>query len=427
MARKIINFDRTQKRNISIAVLSLAVLGIVVYATFGGDGNSESNSSNNTGNSSVSSIGNDINNVESNSPDVDSLIDDSSPISQSAQETENREAERARESGDTYIGNLFDSEGDQNESVIEIPDYTMPEDNEPEPVKETEPEVKQPTTPSIRPKNEKQYVGVNVESLRQGYSNTVDLKQVLGETSTSPQAGQLTMFIDYDDTNSVAQNNQNNQNNNSDSKMENTSSRDSMYEAYVPGRRDSDNYTNEFRVTLGSQYYTTTAFAINSDDGGPALAVIGEGPLKGAKLQGEYQLNELAKAVNISYDKMSYKGKTYDIDAVAYNLDTDRPVLADDVDNHYFERYGGLFLSAFVASYADTLENQTTVVGDSGNVTSINDPLEKESDRIKSALGGPASILAEELRDNLDRPVTVYVDSGKGAGVLFLEDIDIQE
>ena len=199
-----------------------------------------------------------------------------------------------------------------------------------------------------------------------------------------------------------------------------------MTEAVDPTARDTDT-SNKYKVTLGSKFYATTAFAINSDDGGPALAIIQEGPLKNAKLQGSYQINELAKAVNITYDKMSHKGETYDINAISYNLETDRTVLADDVNNHYMQRYGGLFLSAFVAEYADSLTNQTSVVSDSGAVTTVEDPLESESDRIKSALGGPADLLVEELKENVDRPITVYVNNEKGIGVYFLEDLIVEE
>ena len=232
-------------------------------------------------------------------------------------------------------------------------------------------------------------------------------------------AGGLSTFVEYDRDSS----NSNNQNN--IKIQENTGTK--LYEASSPTYRNNSiaNTQEKLRVTLGSKFYATIGFAINSDDGGPALATLHEGPLKGAKLQGSYALNELSKAVNITFDRMSFKGESYGINAIAYDLESERPVLADSVNNRRLERYGGLFLSAFVAGYADTLRDTTTNTTDSGNTITESSSIDNERDRITYALSEPASILAEELRANVNRPITVYVTNGRGTGIYFLDDVEI--
>ena len=399
-----------------LAFVGVAALGFTVLRSTGEPVGTNSQEQTSIGNTNqADSVVNSIN------PDTESLVDPSSPVSQNAFETEQRNAQEARDSGDTYLGDIF-FEGQRNgagsiQLPSEKPDFRLPEpepEPEPEVVSEPEPEPEVVALPSETEKEEKtqkskEPIAFTFDGSTGGPNSNADFQQYF-EQQPLPVASSTQTFVKYDGGSNGSGGNE------IVGPDDASNTRNSlMTEAVDPTARDTDT-SNKYKVTLGSKFYATTAFAINSDDGGPALAIIQEGPLKNAKLQGSYQINELAKAVNITYDKMSHKGETYDINAISYNLETDRTVLADDVNNHYMQRYGGLFLSAFVAEYADSLTNQTSVVSDSGAVTTVEDPLESESDRIKSALGGPADLLVEELKENVDRPITVYVNNEKGIG-----------
>lgn len=410
-----IKFSKTQKKGMLISLVVIGVTGAFVFSKF-------NNSTGETNSPEQTSVGNQqqASNVTNTGPDVESLIDESSPIARSAREAEETEAEETRNSGESYIGNVFLTERSNN-PVIDIPTYQPEPELEPEPEPIQVPGVIQETSEDD---GQRRMAEITLEDIRNSApTGSVGLGNAMPNRSSQGRlAGNITTFIEYD---RESENNQ--RNNNTFAGVSQENSAPSMYEASSPTYRSNSRAATEenLRITLGSKFYATIGFAINSDDGGPALATLHEGPLKGAKLQGSYQLNELSKAVNITFDRMSFKGESYNISAIAYDLESERPVLADSVNNRRLERYGGLFLSAFVAGYADTLRDTTTNVTDGGNVISESNSIDADRDRITYALSEPARIMAEELRSNVNRPITVYVSNGRGTGIYFLDDVEI--
>lgn len=180
-----------------------------------------------------------------------------------------------------------------------------------------------------------------------------------------------------------------------------------------------------FKVALGSRYYGSPEIMLVSDDKGPAVIRIYEGPLKGAVLAGTYSLNDLSEGINISLDRMSFNGRKYNIDARVLDLKSGRPVVSDDVDHHYFERYGSLGLAVMASGFADTLRGTTQVVGENGNVTVVEEPISKTKDRFIYALGQVGSAWSQELTKNMSRPITVYKFVDTGVQVLFMDEVEI--
>lgn len=180
-----------------------------------------------------------------------------------------------------------------------------------------------------------------------------------------------------------------------------------------------------FKVALGSRYYGSPEIMLVSDDKGPAVIRIYEGPLKGAVLAGSYSLNDLAEGINISLDRMSFNGRKYNIDAKVLDLKSGRPVVSDDVNHHYLERYGSLGLAVMASGFADTLRGTTQVVGENGNVTVVEEPISKTKDRFIYALGQVGSAWSQELTKNMSRPITVYKFVDTGVQVLFMDEVEI--
>lgn len=415
-----IKFNKKQKKGMLISFIVIGVTGAFILSKFsGGSGQTVSPEETSVASQNVST------NITQTGPDVESLIDNTSPIARSAREAEDREAQETRETGESYIGNIFLNERTAD-SIIDVPRYAEPK-AEPEP--DLEPEaVITPNVPGVSNQQtnngEKRFAEITLEDIKNVSTNSqVSISSIMSSSNNNQRlAGGMTVFAEYD------KNESDGSNNGFEDEIANNSAPE-LYEASSPTYMNNmQAKTSEtLKVTLGSKYYSTIGFSINSDDGGPALAQIHEGPLAGAKLQGNYVLNELAKAVNIMFNKMSLNGETYDINAIAYDLETDRPVLVDSVNNRRFERYGGLFLSAFIAGYADTLRDSTTNTTDNGNTITETSGIDDQQDRIAYALSEPARIISQELRANINRPITVYVSNGKGAGVYFLDDVEIQK
>lgn len=415
--------DKNSKKKIivisTVLTIVLVSFGYRIYIT--------NHSEKRTNVSASSNLNNlDAKNKNNISLEEKSIIDKSSPIAQSKVLSDEKDKELANKNKTTYIGDIV-----KNEDNSDVADLIDNDDDEPsikppsDIIKDNDNKVK-----DGKKTHKKKLLISSLDNLKNSKSESnVRLDGLLAKADVNlPSSGALIQFVDESKNTTT--------NNSSDNSSDNNSNKNNlvinkkglvMAEAYNPYSNRDKVSTSEFKVTLGSQFYATMAFSIVSDDSGPALAKIEEGPLKGAKLQGTYSLNTLSKAVNIQYNKMSFKGQTYQISAIAYNLETQRPVMADSVDNHYMERFGGLFMSAFVKGYADTLNNSTTTVGDSGNTTTINNPIEKESDRIKKALGEPATEIANVLKQNVNRPITVYVNKDRSSGVYFLDDLTIKE
>ena len=407
--------DKNSKTKI---IVFSAVLGIV-FITFGYRLYITNHSEKRTNVSASANLNNmDAKNKNGINLEEKSIVDKSSPIAQSKVLADAKDKERAEKNNATYIGDVVKSE--ESDNVTDLIDYDEPV------IKPPSESIKSNKATDDKKIYRKKLLISSADNLKNIKADSnVRLEGLLAKTEIElPSSGSLIEFVSDDKNTTTSTSNYNNKgkDNLTIHKKELV-----MAEAYNPYSNRNKVSSSEFKVTLGSQFYATMAFAIVSDDAGPALAKVEEGPLKGAKLQGTYTLNTLSKAVNIKYDKMSFKGQTYPINAIAYNLETQRPVMVDSVDNHYMERFGGLFMSSFIKGYADTLNNSTTTVGDSGNTTTINNPIEKESDRVKKALGEPATEIANVLKQNVNRPITVYVNKDRSSGVYFLDDIVIKE
>lgn len=354
-------------------------------------------------------------------------VSNSSTISRQVDQQRQRAIQQAEDQGQTFIDNLITETDFKDPGDIEIPNQETPDVKKSE-TKSKEPEVRRkswaPDYSNDR-RNEANSSDNNqtLEDMLAGIGENQDENiastiSAIKSSMKAPKSSTTRVFTQVETgSNRLA--------NNADV-YQNTDSDTNGNASGISGNSNQQDY--HFRVSMGTRAYAVHQIGIVSDDQGPALAKIYEGPLKGAKLAGTYQLNELSKGVSINYDRMSFKGETYSIDAIALSLgEQERPLLVDDVDNHYIERYGSIGLAAFVQGYAETLRGTTQVVGDNGNVTTIETPISDERDRFISALGEVGSTWGQELRKNANRPITVYVNDEGGLQVLFLNDVDIRK
>jgi len=95
--------------------------------------------------------------------------------------------------------------------------------------------------------------------------------------------------------------------------------------------------------------------------------------------------------------------------------------MASDVDRHIIYRYGGFGLGTILSAFSILAENraqESQIVTPDGTVaTSNREPDTKQV--VWTMLGEFGRLFEESFRDNINRPITVTLDPGEEAGVLF--------
>ncbi len=181
-------------------------------------------------------------------------------------------------------------------------------------------------------------------------------------------------------------------------------------------------------VKAGSIMFATLDTAIDSDEKSPILATIVEGPLKDAKLIGQFERSN--KKVVLSFNRINIPGtsSSIELNAVAIDPETARTALASSVDSHYLLRYGTLFASAFLSglSEAITESGSTEVVLPLGGAI-VENPTTSTSEKALIAAGEVGRQYANVMRANFARPPTVKVEAGSGIGILFMADLKLDK
>jgi intracellular multiplication protein IcmE len=189
-------------------------------------------------------------------------------------------------------------------------------------------------------------------------------------------------------------------------------------------------------IKAGDVMFAVLITAINSDEPGPIMAKIVSGPFKGAKLVGNIQPGPTLPGTNgptaltLNFRSMNVPDldNTVTINAVGIDQDTARTAVATDVDHHYFLRYGSLFASSFLQGYGQAITQSGSITFNSGTgeQTTFAQQLSPQQEFL-AAFGQVGQQWGEDLGNILDRPNTIYVDSGTGLGILFLGDIAIPQ
>lgn len=179
-------------------------------------------------------------------------------------------------------------------------------------------------------------------------------------------------------------------------------------------------------VKAGTIMYAVLETAVNSDEPGPVLATIITGPLKGAKLIGGLTtFPPLGKKVMLTFNLMTLPSVTssFTINAVAVDQNTARTALSSYTNNHIILKYGSLFAASFLEGYGQAfLQSGQQIVSTASSTTSISQSL-SPAGKFYVALGNVGNQFGQVLQNIYNMPSTVYVYSGTGLGILFLQDV----
>lgn len=164
-------------------------------------------------------------------------------------------------------------------------------------------------------------------------------------------------------------------------------------------------------------YYGLLQVFISSDEPGPVVVTLKDGELNGARLIGSFKRAE--EKVTILFDRMTFKGAWYTVDAVAINPENGRLGLATAVDRRTFSRWAALLGSAVLQGAQRAYLNQGTQSSYLWGETTTRDYSDREI--LGIALGEIGTRTRQTATRYFDRPPTVYVDPAlQLVGVLFL-------
>jgi type IV secretory pathway VirB10-like protein len=189
--------------------------------------------------------------------------------------------------------------------------------------------------------------------------------------------------------------------------------------------------SNEVLIKAGTILFAVLDTAVNTDEPGPVMATIVQGPYQGAKVIGATQLsaqpgNDRPEKVTLNFTTLSTANspKSLVIQGVAIDTDTARTALASDVDHHYLLRYGTLFASSFMNGYAKVITSQGTVQTNSGTGSSTTTtPTISGRKEVFAALGEVGKKFGEASSSFFTTPNTITVNAGTGIGLLILTDV----
>lgn len=170
--------------------------------------------------------------------------------------------------------------------------------------------------------------------------------------------------------------------------------------------------------------------AVNSDEPGPILATVVSGPLKGSKLMGSLTIPSDGQKVMLSFNRLSMPNasKTISINTIAIDPETARTALSSYTNNHYVQRYGALFASAFMEGFGNAVQSSgTTVSFNNAGQTTVAQAQRSMGDNALIGAGRVGQRWGSQIGRVFNRPPTVEVYSGTAMGIMFLDDIAINQ
>lgn len=177
----------------------------------------------------------------------------------------------------------------------------------------------------------------------------------------------------------------------------------------------------------GTIFNAVIETAVNSDEDSPVLARIVSGPLKGTRLIGSFKNLGEKVAVVFNTANIPSMDKTIRLNAYAIDTNTSRTAIADDVDHHYFLRYGVLLATSFVSGYAQALSQSGATTTTSLTGTTTTNPTYTSSQLNKVALGQVGQQVSSDVKQQFNNlKPTIYVNSGTAVGILLMDDLTVK-
>ncbi len=206
---------------------------------------------------------------------------------------------------------------------------------------------------------------------------------------------------------------------------DNPSNNDDIENSSIVAEASStSSYDSREKRGAGEIDYAIIDFEINSDEQSLVRATMASGgDAQGAILLGQFQ--KLNNTIAVVFNTYSKGGVSYPINAIAIDSETWKSSLADDVDNHYFDRYFGVIAASLISGYSETLMNQERYETGSGETGTSTEAISKFSDRLSYAVGKVGATLAPVFLEGMARESTIRVFRDKPIGIMYLQDFKV--
>ncbi|MGH1378525.1 MAG: hypothetical protein ACRBB3_06855 [Alphaproteobacteria bacterium] len=187
----------------------------------------------------------------------------------------------------------------------------------------------------------------------------------------------------------------------------------------------TEDYEEEVIIPAGKIVYGQMLLQANSDVEAVVLAQMVSGPLKGWKLLGEFELEEVFEKLIITFNvAVNEDGKQYDIDAIMLDPDNGLAAMETDIDHRYFRRIVLPAAAAFIEGYAGAIaESGKTSVFVQGDTVVQEEEESTDEQEVGTGVEEAASEISDILDDMSDIPIQVVIEAGTPIGVFFVENV----
>lgn len=177
------------------------------------------------------------------------------------------------------------------------------------------------------------------------------------------------------------------------------------------------------KTPYGYRFYGVTEVEANSDEPSFVWAKAYSGKYRGATFYAT-QARFNGEHVILQFDKMVYKGDTYDVRAYALDPTTKRTALVDDIDRHP-EKWLYFTLAKIGEAFTNVATTRVTVNAPTGSVQTVEGGL-TDSDRIRNAtIAGTLGAYSPSAEDYLQVKNTVLVYNGREVIFFLAQDLEI--
>ena len=178
-------------------------------------------------------------------------------------------------------------------------------------------------------------------------------------------------------------------------------------------------------VAAGTVSYAQLLTEANSDVPGPILAQLVSGPLKGARIIGQFQVsNGYSDYLTMSFKLANLKGTDYKINAIALDPDTTLGGMATEVDQRYLMRLVLPAAAAFLQGFASSLGQGNTSLSTNGTTTIIQQSGKSFQQGEYTGLSAAAQTAGQFFQNQANQTMPlVRVAAGTPMGIFFVETV----
>lgn len=330
-------------------------------------------------------------------------------------------ADTARQEGDTFAGtrpNTGKKSIDEVLAGIKKPPAAEPEPAKPEPAK--------PVSPVFKPNNLSLDSAKNTGAPRAQqarHQNTLDktraelIRDRMGELKPSGNFlnGTLVDFVPPEPTTTLNR----------------TEGGDSATGSASGVTGSTANSESDLIQAQRAGYFSYGVTVTGADTDVPVNTIVAEimgGQLDGARVIGSWQrLGNFYEDLSLTFTSLEFEGEVYPVNMIAFNSSNHLPAFVSEVDRHILYRWGGLLGGAALEAAQAAALAAAAISNPEATDSVVQATTELSGEELRNLfLSEGGSRIAEQLKENFQRPITSRVFVGQDMRLLTLEPIFVK-